>query len=216
MSEVDLIPTEFRRTQLLRKRLKACAIGYVAMVVLLLTAKLWLGYNLKIENKWIETLKAEENSILQQRQTYDELQTKRKRLEEYLGILKTLRGGPKAEQMFVVIDRAINDSVWISNLKFLRAGEKTASPPQRQNVGYMVVVPKGEATQEDQWTNDIRMEISGQALSHSALADFVNGLQDQKEIVEVKLQSTTENKYMSGFAISYQISVRVGSSPGGS
>lgn len=216
MSEVDLIPAGFRRTQRLRARLQACAIGYVVLVVLLLTAKLMLSHNLQREKNWIDTLQVEENSILEQRQSYDELKSQRKRLEEYLAILKTLRGGAKAEQMFVVIDRAINDAVWISSLKFLRAGEKTAPPAQPQPVGYMVVAPSGPAAQEGQWTNAIRLEISGQALNHSALADFVSGLQDQEEIAEVKLQSTTEKPYLAGYAIFYQISVRLKSSAGGS
>lgn len=211
MSEVDLIPTDFRNSQRLMERLKASAIGYLVLVILLLIAKFMLGYNLKNEQHRIDTLKSEENSILQQRQIYDQLQVQQSRLEKYLEILSTLRGGPKAEQMFVVIDRAINEAVWITNWKFFRAGEKTTPQPKNQRVGYFVVVPKEEEVSEEQWNNEIRMEIAGQALSHSALADFVNTLQDQPEIIEVKLQSTSEKPYMTDYAISYQIFVRVGS-----
>lgn len=215
MSEVDLIPTDFRNSQRLRAHLKVFGVAYVVVVGLLLIARLWLGYNLKNEQNRIDTLKSEENFILQQRQSYDQLQAERTRLQGYLTILENLRGGPKAEQMFVVIDRAINDDVWITNWKFLRAGEKAAVLPQRQSVGYFVVVPKGEVSQEEQWTNEIRMEITGQALNHSALAIFVNDLQDQEEIIEVKLQSTSERPYLSDYAISYQLFVRVGAVKGG-
>jgi hypothetical protein len=58
------------------------------------------------------------------------------------------------------------------------------------------------------------MEISGQALTHSALAEFVNTLQDQEEIAEVKLQSTSENPYLADYAIAYQLSVRVNAPEG--
>jgi len=217
MAEVDLIPKEFRRAQRLKRGLKACAIAYAVLVVTILTAKLLLGYTLKSEKGKIDALQSKENSILQQRQSYDELQAQRTHLEEYLTILQTLQGGPKAEEMFVVIDRAINDSVWITNLKFFRAGEKTAAKSEKQSAGgYMVLVPKGEKSAEEQWTNEVRMEITGQALNHSALAGFVKALQDQKEIAEVKLQNTSEKPYLSDYAISYQISVRVDSSAGGS
>lgn len=214
MSEVDLIPAEFRQTQRLLKTLKVITICYMVMVVLLLTSKLWLEYNLKIEKNTIDSLQAEENSILQQRQSYEDLQAQRTRIEEHLSILNTLRGGPKAEQMFVVIDQSINDAVWITHWKFFRAGEKTVAGPQPPGSGYVLGVPTGNTSPGEQWSNEIRMEITGQALNHSALADFVMGLQAQKGVSEVKLQNTAQNPYMSGYAISYQISVKIGSSWG--
>lgn len=212
MAEIDLIPSEFRRTTRLRKRLKACGVGYGVLILLLLGAKLWLGLALHRERDKITTLKNEEASILQQRQSYDTLQTRRTRLEEELAILKTLRGGPKAEQMFVVIERAINGSIGISNWKFLRTGGKNLAPSPKPKTGYQMVAAAGEGKPGEQGEQEIRMEISGQALSHSALADFVNALQEERGIIEVKLQSTIEKPYLSGHAIFYEMAVRVHSS----
>jgi len=208
MAEIDLIPADFRRHQGQRRRLQAAAIGYVALVVLLLAARLWLGQALQHEKTRIAALTAEENVILQQRQTVEQLQGRRGRLQEHLTLLETLRGGPKVEQLFVAMDRAINEAVWIVNWKFLRAGEKAASPPLKPGNGYLVAT-SGEAASPESWDKAMRMEINGQALSHSTLADFVNALQDQPEIAEVKLQSTTEGPYRSGLAIAFQLSVRV-------
>ncbi len=214
MSEVDLIPAEFRQGQRLRMRLKAAALTYGVLVAVLLVAKLGLGHALKQEQQRIDTLTAEENAILKQRQSYDELQSRRGKLQEYLEVLKGLRGGPKAEQMFVVLDRAINDQVWMTSWRFLRAGEEPAAAPDKPASGYLGAVSATEAPRPEQWRNALRMEISGQALTHSALAEFVNTLQDQREIAEVKLQSTSENPYLSDYAIAYQLSVRVNAQEG--
>lgn len=214
MSEVDLIPAEFRRGQRLKMRLKAAAFAYGVLLAVLLVAKLGLGHALRHEQQRIDTLTAEENAILQQRQSYDELQGRRGKLQEYLAVLKGLRGGPKAEQMFVVLDLAINDQVWMTSWRFLRAGEEPAAAPGKPAAGYLAVVTAGEAARPEPWQNAVRMEISGQALTHSALAEFVNSLQDQEEIAEVKLQSTSENPYLADYAIAYQLSVRVNAPEG--
>lgn len=208
MAEVDLIPADFRRRQGQRRRLQTAAWAFGCLVLVLLGARLWLGQALQGEKARLAALTTAENLILQQRQTVEQLKARRDRLQEHLTLLDTLRGGPKVEQLFVALDRAINEAVWVVSWQFLRAGEKAVSSPVKPANGYLVSA-SGAATRPESGDNEIRMTINGQALSHSALADFVNALQDQPEIREVKLQSTAEGPYRSGLAIAYELSVLV-------
>ena len=208
MSEVDLIPEEFRQFKLLKQRVKYFIVLYVIIIVVIGFAKLWLVNTVNSENDLLTTLKTEENSILGNRQVIDGLQAKRDELDTYLAVLESLRGGPKAEHMFVALDRAINDSVWITRWKFMRAGEKTGSNSANHSVGYFVV-PKAQVKPVDQWSNQVRMEIAGQALTHSALADFVTKLVSQSEVADVRLQSTSIKPFLSGQAIAYDLSVKI-------
>lgn len=209
MAEVDLIPYEFRRSQRRRESIKAWLSGYLLLLVLLLTAKLWLGSALRCEKREISTLQAEETALRQERQRLHELEKQRQLLLEHLGVLNFLRGGPRAEEMFVVIDRAINPAVWISGWKFLRTEEQVAGAPAPSNPAFTLLAKSESGADAQEEHKGPRMEISGQALSHSNLADFVATLQEQQEIAEVKLQNAIEKPYLSGHAIFYQMTLRV-------
>ncbi len=210
MSEIDLIPNDCRESIQRRKVGKRFLYIFVCMIFAIALGKGWLEYLLKNEKMETDTLKNGEVFILNQRAIYEELNSKHNDLSKRLELLDLLRGGPSAELMFSVIDRAMNSSVWFTNLKYLRAGEDQIREPTTKNTGYFIVVPKDQKKSETSpWQSLMRMDIKGEALSHSALADFVKKLIEQPEIKDVQIQSTSTRRYAAGHVVEYSIAALI-------
>lgn len=207
MAEVNLIPADFRSFKELKKKVRLFIVSYLALVCVAGGGKVWIEYIYTYEKKQLENLKTEENSILEKRRVFDELNAQKIELEKYHGKLASLRGGPKAEHMFVVLDKSINDQVWISTLKFFRAGENEPQSTVKKTYSYLIL-PQ-ENTSNSQWENQVRMDVKGQALDHSALADFVNMLHDQREVADVKIKNTRIMPFMKNKVIAFDLSIKV-------
>ncbi|NIA19502.1 MAG: hypothetical protein GWP07_03580, partial [Xanthomonadaceae bacterium] len=96
--------------------------------------------------------------------------------------------------------------------KFVREAEKSAKKPQIQSrTGYFIVVParRGPAAGDEIWRKTMHMDISGQALNHASLADFVRKLLAQPEVEDVKVISTVTRQYQGAEVINYDLVVVV-------
>jgi Tfp pilus assembly protein PilN len=217
MAELDLVPSEYRRHQLLRRWLRLFALVFAAVIVLVAGARVFLARCVRAEQVRIEELRATKQVTLNQLALIEELHNRKSDAEKRLEILAGLRGGPAAEQMFVTVDRALGPDVWFESLSFRRAGELVDVPPQTVETGYFIVVPKGQQqTQERAWRLNTHMEIKGQARNHSALADFARRLVDQPEIEDVKVLKTSLRQYTRAQLVNFELAVVVESRPGGS
>jgi hypothetical protein len=126
------------------------------------------------------------------RQQLKQLSQQKQNLQQQLNLLSGLRSGASAEQMFVMIDRALpGPEVWLTNWKFRRAGTQVPGAPETVSTGYFIVIPAGSSTrQEETWKIETHMNIRGQALDHSAMSEFVLNLTRQPEIENVRIVST--------------------------
>lgn len=212
MSEVDLIPAEYRRYRRLLKDGTRFLVLLGALLLVIGSSRLWLQRMLDDQRDGIERLKAGEMAILDQRRTLEDLRKKEADLSSRLKVLEDLRGGPPAEKVFLLVDRAMEEKAWFTRWKFLRPGREAESSRQGRN-SYFIVVPEGQrksagASGEDK----TRMEIKGMALSHSALASFVRRLLRENEVEDVRVVDTAPRSYGFGDAVSYEVEVSLSSS----
>jgi hypothetical protein len=208
MAEIDLIPADYRRYLHLRWMARGYTILFSILVFSVAAGRMWTGHLLKMEKAAIKELEASENLILGQSKQFEDLTAKKSHLKTRLEALDVLRGGPPAEQMFVVISRAINPSTWITHWKFVRAGEVQEEKPTYRRTGYYVAKPKGENGKKN-WREQTYMEIKGQTLNHSALADFVKKLLEQPIIDGIHELKTWTRAYKSGQIIEYHLAVTI-------
>ena len=207
MAEPNLIPPEYTRRQNLRKAVNRFVYFCAALLLLLAAGRTGLSVASNQEKSRAEKLRSGEVLMLEQKQKYDELTARKNELRIRLDMLEKLRGGPPAREMFIIIDRAINESVWFTKLSFARAVDEDGESPKGIPTGYFVVVPKEERqkAQERAQQKSGQITINGMALNHSALADFVNELVAQPLIKTVQVQNTRSRRYLETSVIEYEL-----------
>ncbi len=208
MAEFDLIPESYRQRLRLRRWSINFALGYTCVIVIVVAAKVLLSHNITVEAAAIDKLKVDKAAVLAHKARLDYLRSERSQLDERLDVLTKLRRGPLAEDIFVTIDRALGESIWFMDCKFLHAGEFVEVKPRAVNTGYFVVVPEGEQREERKaWRVQAHMEIRGQAVDHSALASFVERLSGESVIRDVKVLKTGTSRYQSTQVVDFELAV---------
>ncbi len=209
MAEVDLIPEDYRQAANLKRFSKKLFLVFAITILLVALGKGLLSFLVAMENKRTMTLETGEVLIVEQRNLLEKLGAQQADLQQRLAILDSLRGGPPAERMFHIIDRVVNQSVWFTSLRFKRTGEDLQALAKSRNTGYFRVVQQTDNRQHGEWQGQMRMEINGQALNHSALADLVKKLLDQQEVHDVHILNTSTLQYPSGQVTAYKLVVTI-------
>lgn len=211
MTEVDLIPDDYRQALRLRRSAKIFFIAFGAVFLLIILGKGLLNSLVEIEKSATETLEAGKVTIVEQRALLEKLRAQQADLQERLANLDSLRGGSPAERMLEIINRATNQSVWFTNLKFRRITEDMPMPLTNNSTAHFRRGQHDEDRQHNNWQGRMHMEISGQALNHSELADLVKRLLDQQEIQDVHIVNTSTLHYPAGQVIAYNLVVIINS-----
>jgi hypothetical protein len=192
MNEIDLFPDDLRQRLLFTRWFKLAAISIV-----LLSLAIGGGFILLREvsaqvDEEIRQFQNQREISNANRQQLKQLDQQKQDFQQQLNLLSGLRSGASAEQMFVMIDRALpGPEVWLTNWKFRRAGTQVKATPETVSTGYFIVIPAGSSTrQEETWKIETHMNIQGQALDHSAISEFVLNLTRQPEIENVRIVNT--------------------------
>jgi multidrug efflux pump subunit AcrA (membrane-fusion protein) len=193
MTEIDLIPTDYRNRVWLQGRAREIVSVVALLLVALLLAMIALHFLSARANARIAELQAQQAITAQQRELLTQLDGNRAELESRLALLGGLRGGAAASAMFVTIDRAmVEGDVWFRDWEFNRAGSVVERRQEAASNGYFIVMPAANGTESNEaWKIDTHMKIRGQAKDHAALSGFVRRLYQQPEIQDVRILNTT-------------------------
>jgi hypothetical protein len=211
MTEIDLVPGDYRRLSWLRGRARMTVM--VMLTALLVSGILWAGLHflsVRLDSQ-IAVLQSKRAITNQQREALTQLDTHKTSLQRKLELLTGLRGGAEAAQMFVTIDRAMQgDDLWFLDWEFRRAGSTVEHKPETTSNGYFILIPAedGQASTEA-WKIETHMTLRGQARDHSALSGFVRRLYRQRAIQDVRILDTS--RQTQGNAVDFRLAVTVNS-----
>lgn len=208
MTEIDLIPDDYRKYLHLRWMIRSYIIFLSVLVLSVAIGRGWATYLIKAEENMIEKLKADENLILKQSKQIDNLKTQKSHVEVLLEALDALQKGPSAEQLFVTMSRTINHLTWITLWKFVRVDEANEKESAYRKIGNFLGKSKSE-NEKEPWRKQTYMEISGETLNHSALADFVIKLLEQPIIDGVHELKTWTSKQNTSMVVEYSLAVTI-------
>ncbi len=219
MNEIDLFPDELRRRLLFTRWFKLSGFSLLLLTGLFVAAFFVLREaNGKIEAE-IDHFQTQREITNSNRQRLERLNEDKKNLQQQLDLLSGLRSGASAEQMFVMIDRALpGPDVWLTDWKFRRAGTPVEERQETVNTGYFIVIPAGSesSAREETWKIETHMNIEGQALDHQAMSRFVINLTQQPEIDDVRIvgsrQSEVNQTKVVDFSLDIVVSARQGAS----
>jgi hypothetical protein len=213
MNEIDLIPASYRKQLLFTKWLKQALFVLITSAAFIVIVSFVLGaYTEEVEVQLSE-LQSQKMISTQQRNELEKLNLRKKALMQQQDLLAGLRSGLAVEQIFVTLDKAMtNDSVWIINWRFRRAGTVVDKDPKTVNRGYFIVIPNIERPQQEEaWKIETTMTIQGQALDHSALSEFVSNLIEQPEIQTVRVVRTDLTNLFDHKLVNFSLDIIVAS-----
>ena len=214
---MDLIPQDYRDYLRVSRALKQFA--FMAVGTLLLSALVYAAFDFAIreDSTAIQALERKKAITSQQRLVLESLQEQQQTMSDKLAVLERLRGGAVAQEMFVAVDRALDDGkVWFTSWSFRRAGFEAPREKRGVNTGYFIVIPQGEGSaQEPAWQIKTHMEIRGQARDHAAMSEFVRRLLGQPQIGDIRVLSTRQHKYSQATVVDFELAVVVNSNMAG-
>lgn len=196
MADIDLIPAEYAKRALVRRRLKPLLIALVALVLAVGLARLALYLLASAESANIAQLRKEDQVSARNKAEADGIRQQKQLAERQLAELDDLRGGDRLGLLLRALDAAYSDGVWFDQLRFFRrdlaTGDLSALPGGGRSG--IIVVPKENVPAPGGAPApagvEQRAEIVGQSTSHTRLAEFMRNLGNQPGIAEVRLVDT--------------------------
>ena len=206
MREIDLIPGSYRRQRSQKLWLKAFAGLALGLIVTSAVARAWLGSAVNEMEAGIARLQAQQTVTSQERDLLATMTEDRRNYQEQLYLLRGLRSGAAATDLFGIIDQAlVGDELWFKSWDFRRAGV-TDAEGQAVETGYFVVV-SDTGQPNDSWRVETHMTIAGQATDHAALSEFVQRLLGHPEIENVHVRRTELSRYATRSLVDFDLAV---------
>lgn len=209
MAELDLIPPDYRNRLTQRKTLRQHVIAFAILNVIVLALSGVLTQLSHQAMDRMEELQAQSAITEQQQSQLEQLSTQQTEYERRWSLLQGLRAGAAVEDIFKIIDRALNtDDLWFVTWDFRRAGVVVAGETRGIETGYFVIVSDEEqAGERPDWQVETHMKLEGRARDHQALSTFVRSLFEQSDIKDVKVQKTTLTNYANGRVVSFDLTI---------
>ena len=201
MADIDLIPADYAKLALVRRRMKPLLMALIALALVVGLARLALYLLVSFENANIAQLQKEGQISARTKAEADNFRQQKQLAEKQLAELDELRGRDRLRLLLRAIDAAYSDSIWLEQLRFFRRDLPTgdlSSLPGGGRSGIIVVpkenIPTPGAAPAPAGVEQ-RAEIIGHATNHTKLAEFMRGLGSQPGIAEVRLVDTGLGSY---------------------
>lgn len=215
MTDIDLIPADYRERLRLHGWAKSMTIAVSVALILSIASYFMLNYMNKEITSRIFSIQEKQQISQQQSNVLTNLNGKKNNLQHQLSFLVGLRSGTEAQAMFKTIDDAMeNNEVWFLNWEFRRAGTAVESSAENKSSnGYFIIIPATDDAQTPEtWKIETHMTIKGQAKDHAALSRFVRKLFYQPDINDVRIISTSRTP--KARIVNFDLAVTVNSGSG--
>ena len=208
--EIDLVPATYRRQRKQSRLIKVLAGVTAGLLATTATARIWLGFAVSNVERDIEILQAQQTITTRERDELAALNAEQKNLQDQLHLLRGLRSGTAATNLFRIIDEAlVEDELWFRHWDFRRAGVTDATG-QAVETGYFLVVPD-DGQQQESWQVETHMTITGQSQDHATLSEFVTRLLSRPEIEDVRIRRTELHRYDARNLVDFDLAVVINS-----
>jgi hypothetical protein len=208
MSEFNLIPADYAREQVLRRRVRKASAGVLLLCCLVLLARSALGLLVTGERNYVAQLQTkrqlwQESKAKTEQYTRDALVA-----EKQLLALNELRRREHLRLFLEALDTAYVDKVWLEEIKYYRRENLPAAAPA---AGTRAIAPavaqKGAGAPAARVEQ--RIAMTGHATNHVMLAEFMRKLENQPAVAELTLLDTSPRAYPQGLIIDFKLALLV-------
>jgi hypothetical protein len=211
MAELDLIPVDYLQRQVLRHRLRRFVAAIAVIACLTGLVKLVLHVGIAAEKAQVATLQSEARRWAQGKAKVEEYRKSKLAAEKHLAALDELRGRDRLRLLLQALDAAYVENVWLDEIRYYRRDPPSTAAldvPGAPRTGIVVVqqnsVPGRNARDIEQWVG-----ITGHAINHAMLAQFMRKLERQPGIADVSLLNTAPRAYPNALIIELKLSLLV-------
>ena len=209
MSEFNLIPPDFARELALRRRLRRAAAGFIVLCGLIVLARSGLALLIAAEREQVAQLQAQERLWRERKTRTEKYTSEALAAEKQLAALDELRGREHLRLFLEALDRAYVDKVWFDEIRYYRkeiaphpvpaSGVRTASTP---------VAEKSTAGPGPRRVEQ-RVGMTGHALNHVTLAEFMKNLESQPAVAELTLIDTSPRNYPNAVITDFKLGLLI-------
>lgn len=201
MSEMDLIPGDYRQGRSARRLLRRFIVACAVVLCCIGLARVLLGYLTGRENLQAVRLEQQEQVVVQNKARTEELRQQKQVTERQLAALKQLRNGDRVALLLRSIDRGYVEGVWFDSLHF--AGELQVSGAANPGIG---AAAKGvdAALQINHGA-----EMIGHAMNHTNLAELMRNLGRQPAVANLRLIDTGTRNYANIQVVGFNLSLQL-------
>jgi len=211
MSELDLIPADYARERLLRRRLRRAVAVFASLVCLVVLARTVLGVLVADERGQVARLQAKKLLWQQSKAKTEEYATQVLATEKQLAALDELRGRDHLRLFLEALDVAYVEKVWFDEIRYYRrenlprpgegpaAGVRTASVAAAQK---SAAAPAAQRMEQ-------RAGVTGHAMNHVTLAEFMRKLETQAGVAELSLLDTSPRRYPNALIIDFKLALLI-------
>ncbi len=209
MSELDLIPQDYRNWLNQRAMIRQYVILFAVLNVVVLASSGVLSQLSKSAMQTVQDLQSQSAITEQQQVQLEQLREQQAEYERRWSLLRGLRAGAAVEDIFLIIDRALSSNdLWFVNWSFRRAGVVVDGETRDVETGYfMIVLEEGNYSDDSEWQVETHMTVNGQARDHEALSRFVRALFEQPSIKDVSVQKTALVDYANGRVVEFELTI---------
>jgi Tfp pilus assembly protein PilN len=206
MSEMDMIPGDYRQGRSDRRLLRRFIVACVVVLCCIGLTMMLLGYLIWRENVQVVRLEQQAQVIEQNKARTEKFRQQKQVTEQQLAALNKLRGRDRVAQFLRSIDNAYIEGVWLDSLHFMRRnGTGKLQAPGAVNSG-IIVVPNGAAQPLE---IEQGAELIGHAMNHTKLAEFMRNLGNQAAVTDLRLIDTSTRSYTNIQVVDYKLSLQL-------
>jgi cell division protein FtsB len=209
MSDIDLIPGEYRKGLALQRHLSRFVMGFVVVLGCVGATRAALGYLMWRERTEVIRIEQQQQELQQSQNQTEVLRQQRQVTEQQLAALDQLRGRDRVAQLLSALDEAYNDHIWLDSVHFQRRDTigVPANLPGAGNSG-IVVLPEAQGA-APAFEVQQGADIIGHATNHSELASFMQSLGGQPAVADLRLINTATRSYTSVQVIDFNLAVQM-------
>jgi hypothetical protein len=210
MSELDLIPQDYAREQLLRRRLRWAMVVFGALACLVMLTRSVLGVLIAAETEQVSRLQAKKLLWQQSKAKTEEYASQVLATEKQLTALDELRGRDHLRLFLEALDAAYVGNVWFDEIKYYRH-ESLPGPVQGAAAGARTanVAAAHKSAPVPTARLEQRAGMTGHAMNHVTLAEFMRKLETQPGVTEVSLLDTSPRRYPYALVIDFKLALLI-------
>jgi Tfp pilus assembly protein PilN len=208
MADIDMIPRSYREALRVQRTLAAYGAALCLLLAVGAGASLLLRWRVAVETPRLERMRTDSALAATLRTQLGGAQQRKDALAADVDALALLRGAGETAALAKMLDATLNDRVWIEQLRFSRSEQALRDPlPSPLPPGAVrAVQPPGAAPVQgaaQAWQLGSHIELSGQALDHRAMTDFLGALADHPLLDGVRFLNSSEATAEEGGAVSF-------------
>jgi Tfp pilus assembly protein PilN len=208
MADIDMIPRSYREGLRVRRTLAAYGAALAVLLVVGAGASLLLRWRVAVETPKLERMRSDSALAGALRTQLGSAQQRKDALAGEVEALALLRGAGEAASLARMLEATLNERVWIEQLRFTRTEEALRDPlPSPLPPGAVRTTPAPGAVPAQgaapAWQLGSHIELSGQALDHRAMTDFLGALSQHPLLSGVRFLNSSEAPAEAGGAVTF-------------